>query len=51
MMNPIHARMPVVIAPKDYDRWLDRSIGAEGVADLFKPYPAEEMEAYGCRLG
>jgi len=46
LMSPIHSRMPVIIATADYDRWLDRSIGTEGVADLLKPYPAEEMEAY-----
>jgi putative SOS response-associated peptidase YedK len=46
LMSPIHNRMPVIIAGKDYDRWLDRTVETAGVADLLKPYPAEEMEAY-----
>jgi putative SOS response-associated peptidase YedK len=46
LMNPIHNRMPVIIARSDYDRWLDRTIEAEGIADLLRPYPAEEMEAH-----
>jgi putative SOS response-associated peptidase YedK len=46
LMNPIHNRMPVIVAAGDYDRWLDRTIGTEGIADLLRPYPAEEMEAY-----
>lgn len=46
LMRPIHDRMPVILDPSDYDRWLDQGVGAAGVADLLKPYPSEEMEAY-----
>lgn len=39
-----HDRMPVIIAPEDYDTWL---IGTpEQALTLLKPYPAEEMQAY-----
>jgi len=41
LMGPLHDRMPLIIAPEDYARWLDRSI--EDVADLLSPYPASGM--------
>lgn len=35
---PIHERMPVVLSPQDYDRWLDCTSGsAAGVVDLLEP--------------
>ncbi len=37
-MAHIHDRMPIIIDPKDFDRWLDCRPGtAEGVLDLLKP--------------
>jgi putative SOS response-associated peptidase YedK len=37
-MAHVHDRMPVIIDPEDFDRWLDcRSGTAEGVMDLLKP--------------
>lgn len=33
-MVPIHNRMPVILAPEDYDRWM-----AEGPLDLLRPCP------------
>jgi putative SOS response-associated peptidase YedK len=45
LVAPIHDRMPVIVAPADFDRWLDPSVAAEGVADLLRPYPAERMRA------
>jgi putative SOS response-associated peptidase YedK len=39
----IHNRMPVIIDPPDFDRWLT---AAEPPADLLKPYPATNMTAY-----
>lgn len=39
-----HERMPVIVAPEDYDTWL---IGTpEQALALLKPYPTEEMRAY-----
>ncbi|WP_309379869.1 SOS response-associated peptidase [Cerasicoccus frondis] len=41
-MKPIHARMPVIIAPQDYDRWLDPAIQRSGeVADLLRAPPED----------
>jgi putative SOS response-associated peptidase YedK len=39
-VSVIHDRMPVIIAPQNYERWL----GIEpDPYDLLKPYPAEPM--------
>jgi putative SOS response-associated peptidase YedK len=47
LMRPIHDRMPVIISPGDYDRWLDPAIEKpEQVADLLRPYAADELIAY-----
>ena len=35
---------PVILAPEDYDRWLDpRNTDTEELQSLLVPYPAEEM--------
>lgn len=40
LVASIHDRMPVILRPEDYDRWL----GLEpDPSDLFVPYPAEPM--------
>ncbi len=44
LMAPIHDRMPVIISPETYARWLDPA--NESVFELLVPYPAEEMVAY-----
>jgi putative SOS response-associated peptidase YedK len=44
LMEPIHSRMPVIVAPKDYEHWLDDS--APAPLDLLRPYPAEQMRAW-----
>ena len=41
LMTALHDRMPLIIAPEDYARWLDRSV--DDVVDLLTPYPAGEM--------
>ncbi len=47
LMQPIHNRMPVIVKPADYERWLDPAItDPAALADILKPYPAEEMTAY-----
>ena len=40
----IHDRMPLIVAPEEAPRWLDRD--EHDVKDLLRPYPAEEMTAY-----
>lgn len=47
LMAPLHDRMPVIIAPKDYDLWLDAAVQEpERLQPLLQPYPDSEMEAY-----
>lgn len=41
---PIHNRMPVILDPDDYNRWLDPS--RPGGEELLRPCPAEWLEAY-----
>jgi putative SOS response-associated peptidase YedK len=42
LVAPLHDRMPVIVDPADYVRWLT----ADDPADLLQPYPAELMRAY-----
>ena len=44
LVAPVHDRMPVILAPEDYARWLDPA-QADG-RTLLKPYPAAELEAF-----
>jgi putative SOS response-associated peptidase YedK len=47
VVGRIHDRMPVILSPTDYDRWLDPSIQEPAVLEtLLRPYPADEMTAY-----
>jgi putative SOS response-associated peptidase YedK len=41
LMRPIHERMPVILAPENYERWL-----AEPDASVLRSFPAEGMTAY-----
>ena len=41
----VHDRMPVVLEPDDYDRWLDPDTPADDLRALLKPFPAEKMRA------
>lgn len=44
-MAHIHDRMPVILAPPDYERWLDCRPGtAEGVLDLLAPLPNGSLD-------
>jgi putative SOS response-associated peptidase YedK len=43
---PVHDRMPVMLMPEDYDRWLDPSTSIEEARGMLKPYDAKLMEAY-----
>ena len=46
LMAPIHDRMPVIIAPQDYARWLDAANhDTENLLSYVRPYPAERMAA------
>jgi putative SOS response-associated peptidase YedK len=43
---PIHNRMPVILAPRDYERWLEPADPAQLPVDLLRPRPADEMTAW-----
>ena len=45
LIAAIHDRMPVIVPPEEFDRWLDPAVPASDVADLLRPYPAEQMQA------
>jgi putative SOS response-associated peptidase YedK len=45
LMQQVHTRMPVILDPADYSRWLDRDRqNAQDVVDLLKPFPSERMQ-------
>ena len=46
LMEPIHNRMPVILEPGDYDRWLDPGDPTRPPVDLLRPFPAEKMVAW-----
>jgi putative SOS response-associated peptidase YedK len=47
LMEPIHDRMPVIIAPADYGAWLDpANQDLDVLARYVRAYPAERMEGW-----
>jgi putative SOS response-associated peptidase YedK len=47
LMTPLHNRMPVILHPRDYARWLDPSPQTPAdLTPLLQPFPADEMSAY-----
>lgn len=47
LMQPIHNRMPVILAPASYDQWLDPIFQqTETLKALLRPYPSEELTAF-----
>lgn len=44
LMAGLHHRMPVILRPQDYGRWLDTQSG--DVSDLFEPFETEAMHAW-----
>ncbi|MGA3032169.1 MAG: SOS response-associated peptidase [Terracidiphilus sp.] len=45
-LEPIHNRMPVILEPKDYQRWVEPADAERLPVDLMRPYPAERMVAW-----
>ena len=43
LLEPIHDRMPVILEPKDYDRWLQLDDPTHPPIDLLRAFPAEQM--------
>ena len=47
LVEEIHNRMPVILAPEDHELWLDRDMWeADLLLPLLAPYPDDLMEAY-----
>jgi len=46
LMASVYDRMPVILHPRDYDRWLDRTVTEQLPTDLLRPFPADEMKAF-----
>ena len=47
VLAPIHDRMPVILPPGEYARWLDPSLkDTDSLTPLLVPFPPEEMLAY-----
>ena len=44
----VHDRMPVILHPRDYDRWLQRGVAELPPVDLLRPFEAEGMTANAC---
>jgi putative SOS response-associated peptidase YedK len=45
--QPIHDRMPVILDPSEYTRWLDPAVTIPAeVRPLLRPFPAAAMTAY-----
>lgn len=43
LMVPIHDRMPVILPPEHWDRWLDPKTPPESLTELLVPFPADRM--------
>ena len=50
LIEPIHDRMPVIIGPDDYRRWLEPGTPIEQVGRLVQPFSAERMRAWEVSL-
>ncbi len=47
LIEPIHNRMPVLLAPQNYELWLDNSsCEVDRLQGLLAPYPAAAMQVY-----
>lgn len=47
LLRPLHDRMPVILAKKDFARWLDpQTRKTEELADLFAPLPDDALEMF-----
>ncbi|WP_296891799.1 SOS response-associated peptidase [Thiobacillus sp.] len=44
IMLPVHDRMPVIVAPDDYETWLTGE--PDDVQGLVRPYPTDEMQVW-----
>jgi putative SOS response-associated peptidase YedK len=40
LVAPVHERMPMILSPESYDRWLATE---HDPTDLIRPFPADQM--------
>ena len=46
LIEPVHDRMPTILSPSDWDRWLDPTANdPASLLPLLRPFPSDEMEA------
>jgi len=45
-VSGVHDRMPVMLMPEDYDRWLDPAMSVDDLRVMLKPYDPDLMKAY-----
>ena len=46
LAEKVHNRMPVILEPRDYNRWMESGDPTRPPIDLLRPYPAEKMRAW-----
>lgn len=46
LLRQVHNRMPVILGPEHYDRWLAPEADTAGLTGLLRPYPSEQMSYY-----
>ena len=46
LMSRVHPRMPVLLHPRDFDRWLDREETEQLPMDLLRPLEGDEIEMH-----
>jgi putative SOS response-associated peptidase YedK len=47
LSRPVHDRMPAILGPAAWARWIDSEIDdAALLVELLRPYPSAEMESY-----
>ena len=46
LLEPFHNRMPVIVRPADYERWIAPAEPDRLPVDLLRPYPDERMTAW-----
>ena len=46
LMSLIHPRMPVILHPRDFDRWLNREESERLPFEMLRPFDSEVMEMY-----
>lgn len=46
LAEKVHDRMPVILEPKDYTRWMEPGAPERLPVDLLRPLPAEKMKSW-----